>query len=254
MWLKKYRIDASTWSDALHGASALRHLDVQEQDRLKELTQAFLRRKSIEPVQGLQLDESMRVNIAAQACLLILNLKLDMYSDFRSVIVYPGAFRVNHPHIDSAGVHHSDDLVLSGEAWLHGPVVLSWDGITQPHSGSNVIIHEFAHKLDGLNGVHNGFPPLNPKQSPSKWSRIFNAGFTEFNQQLLCGQPPAIDPYAAENPAEFFAVTSEAFFEMPWLLRSSFPDVYDQLAAFYGQDPISRTAGLEAMNNGITHQ
>ena len=104
---------------------------------------------------------------------------------------------------------------------------------------------QLAHKLDGRNGVHNGFPPLNPKQSPSRWSKVFTAGFDNLNDTMLKGETPAINPYAAENPAEFFAVVSEVFFELPALLQHHYPDVYSQLAAFYLQDPLARQGNTD---------
>ena len=182
----------------------------------------------------------MRVAIAAQACLPILNLGLDWYDDWVGVIVYPGDFRVRRHDIDAAGVVHEWDDALAGEAMPGGPVVLSWDSAAHARE-MNIVIHEFAHKLDMRNGDADGLPPLHADMDRRVWHAAFRAAFDGFCDALERGRETWLDPYAAEHPSEFFAVLSEAFFERPQETRRRYPDVYDQLRLFYRQDPARRT-------------
>jgi Mlc titration factor MtfA (ptsG expression regulator) len=184
----------------------------------------------------------MRVCIAAQACMLILNLDLDWYRGWHEVIVYPDEFVADYEYVDEAGVAHHVREPMSGESWLAGPVILSWADAGRPDAGGgyNVVIHEFAHKLDMLNGDANGFPPLHSDMSRAEWSKTFSAAYDAFCLHVERHRQTAIDPYGAENPGEFFAVLSEAFFEIPLAVRDDFPGVYGQLAAFYRQDPAAR--------------
>jgi hypothetical protein len=136
---------------------------------------------------------------------------------------------------------------MSGESWLAGPVILSWaDAELRGKSGYNVVIHEFAHKLDMLNGDPNGFPPLHAGMDREGWSRAFSAAYEDFRGRVERRDVTAIDPYASESPAEFFAVLSEAFFETPGAVRAEYATVYDQLSAFYRQDPAARLARAAA--------
>ena len=209
----------------------------------------FLHEKSIDGAGGLAVRDEMRMCIAAQACMLILNLDLDYYRGWVEVIVYPDEFVAEYDYVDEDGVAHHVREPMTGESWLEGPVILSWADAEQAGGGSgyNVVIHEFAHKLDMLNGDANGFPPLHAGHEPrglvrassARPTRISAAGWTR-------GEETRIDAYAAESPAEFFAVLSEAFFEIPHAVRGDYPDVYRQLAAFYRQDPAARLAGIRA--------
>jgi Mlc titration factor MtfA (ptsG expression regulator) len=137
---------------------------------------------------------------------------------------------------------------LSGEAWAGGPLVLSWDDVLHSGSGQgyNVAIHEFAHKLDMKNGAVDGLPPLPVGMSVAEWAAVFNRAYADFCRRADGDEDTAIDPYAAESPAEFFAVLSEAFFEMPDVLHGDYPAVYEQLKRFYRQDPLAR---LESLND-----
>lgn len=206
---------------------------------LRELTTWFLHSKSINGVQGLEVTLSMRVAVAAQACLLILNLDIDYFDNWVEVIIYPGAFRVNHEQVDSIGLVHNEASVLSGESWLRGPVILSWDDVERDtyHScaGHNVVLHEFAHKLDGLNGVTNGMPPLRRGMSRKRWAEDMNKAYDALCLRVSEGKPAFINPYAASSPAEFFAVVSENFFTAPEILKKCCPAVHRQLTLFYRQ-------------------
>lgn len=190
------------------------------------------------------MDSAMRVSIAAQACLLILNLDLDYYRGWSEIIVYPDSFITQRNELDANGLVHESRRVLAGESWERGPVIISWSDANQSKrhgQASNVIIHEFAHKLDMLNGVANGMPPLHANMVRENWTASLSQAYEKLGQQLQYFGYSEIDPYAAENPAEFFAVLSEVFFEQPEKLHSVYPLAYEQLAQFYRQNPIRRS-------------
>jgi len=241
--LRHATLPDETWRAAVSGLPVLLGLSENELERLRELVTLFLNEKQLVAAGGFALDNDMRIKIAAQACLPILNLGLDYYAGWVSVIVYPGEFVPEHEFMDEAGVVHVVRDATLGESWERGPVVLSGADAVRggEHDGINVVIHEFAHKLDMLNGAMNGFPPLHREMSQEQWAQIFTAAYADFCTQVERGLETALDPYGAESPAEFFAVTSEAFFETPHALQQEYPDVYRQLAAFYRQDPALRT-------------
>ena len=233
-------IAESLWRDALQRCTAARRLGASDQATLRVLATLFLQSKSLEPTKGLHLGDADRVLIAAHACVPILKLGIDWYDGWHSVIVYPDAFIPRRPHTDAAGVVHQTSSVMAGEAWGRGPVILSWadvqNGGRKP--GHNVVVHEMAHKLDMLNGDANGFPPLHRRMDRREWSRVFSTAWDRLKQAQGDGVDLPIDPYALENPAEFFAVASEQFFETPANLREHLPDVYRQLELFYRQHPL----------------
>jgi Mlc titration factor MtfA (ptsG expression regulator) len=209
------------------------------QQRLRALALLFLHEKHVESAGGLTLDEAMRVRIAALACLPILELGFDAYDGVLSVIVYPDVFVVpNREVVDEAGVVHIGDDVLSGEAWEHGPIVLAWKDVEQSGRGDgfNVVIHEFAHQLDLLGGEMDCMPPLHKDMRTSEWIAAFQAAYDELHARLDRGDETWLDPYAAEEPAEFFAVCTEMFFDVPAEFRTEYPAVYTQLRAFFKQD------------------
>ena len=229
------------WQEALSRFPCLTALAPPERRRLRRLAGQFLRAKTLEGAAGLRIDDSIRATIASQACLLILNLGMDYYRDWSSVILYPGEFRVRREFRDGTGVVHEHSHILSGESWQRGPVVLSWRAAAHPAvPGHNVVLHEFAHKIDMLNGKANGFPPLHAGMDARQWALDFGAAYDDLCRRLDAGETPRIDPYAATDPGEFFAVTSEAFFAEPGAILEEFPRVYGQLAKFYRQDPYGR--------------
>jgi len=243
-FLRKHRIPQYLWEQCLSGSELLQRLDQHEQHRLRELASHFLHEKAIAGTSELELSEEMRVYIAAQACLLILNLDMDYFSGWHEVIVYPDAFVTRRESHDEAGVVHEEVRTLDGEAWGQGPVILAWADArpgARPHGhGSNVILHEFAHKLDMLNGAANGLPPLHSDMSRVAWTEALSTAYEDLCARLDRHHHVGIDPYGAENPAEFFAVLSETFFERPRLLKDVYPKVYEQFSLFYRQDPLRR--------------
>ena len=229
--LEKHRIDDSLWKEATRGLAF-----IPKTPKLRELALLFLAEKQFTGAHGMEVTDAMRVSIAAQACLPILELGLDWYAGFTCIVVYPGDFRVRRSEIDEDGVLHEWDDELAGEAMPGGPVVLSWDAAAHDLE-MNVVIHEFAHKIDMLNGVADGMPPLHPGMDRNAWKSAFEVAYQGFCDAVERGKDTWLDPYAAEHPSEFFAVISEAFFEQPGETRRRYPDVYEQLKAFYKQEP-----------------
>ena len=238
--LARYPIAESDWREALAHCAPARRLGATDQAQLRVLATFLLRDKTLQPVQGLQLTDTMRVRVAVHTCLPILKLGLRWYRGWDEIVLYPDLFVPVRTHVDSAGVvHHSHD-VLQGEAWDQGPVVLSWAAIAEAGypAGHNVVIHEMAHKLDMLNGACNGFPPLHRRMRRQAWTRAFASAYSRLQRLQRDGDPLPLDPYGLENPGEFFAVASEMFFEAPRRLRDFSPDLYAQLALFYRQQPL----------------
>ena len=244
--LREARIDDAAWSRELDSYNFTRVLDANERTRLKQWVILFLAEKPINGAGNLNIDNGARLAIAIQACMLILNLDLDWYKSWTEVIIYPGEFVARREEIDEAGVVHAVVEPMSGESWEHGTVVLSWADVQQAGQGEgyNVVMHEFAHQIDMLNGDANGFPPLHKDMNREQWARTFSVAYEHFCKRVDDCEDTAIDEYAAENPGEFFAVISEAFFETPLVVRDEYPDVYAQLALFYRQDPVKRLASV----------
>jgi len=233
-------ISTEQWQSAFSQLPVLNRLTTNEKQRLKDLAVLFLYEKSIEGARGCIVDDAMRLLIALQACLPVLKLDLSWYKGWVSVIVYPGAFLTEQKFIDESGVVHTTNQALGGEAWLRGPVILAWDDTAHAGyiDGQNLVIHEFAHKLDMMNGVANGFPPLHSNINKHEWSEVFSAAFSDFRKNLHNKRRAGIDHYGATNPGEFFAVLSEVFFEMPQVIHQYYPSVYDNLVLFYRQNPL----------------
>lgn len=240
--LRDFPLDDALWQAVLQDHPILGRLAPDEEKRLRELSTLFLHEKIFEPVKGLQLTDAMRLAIAIQCCLPVMNLGADWLRGWRTVIVYPAEFVRPRGEFDDYGVMHEWEEAISGEAWDYGPLILSWADVDASGLGEgyNVAIHETAHKLDLLNGGVDGFPPLHRGMSAAAWNQAFSAAFDDLNRRLDLGEDPLIDPYAAEEPGEFFAVLSEYFFEQPDVVEAEYPAVYRQLAAFYRQDPLAR--------------
>ncbi len=250
--LHHHPIPHEVWKSLMHEVGIFRGLSAVERAHLRELTTLFLHRKTFTGVQGLTVSTEMAVAVAAQACLLIMRLELDYYDGWIEIVLYPAAFRVERESIDGAGLVSHEVLALSGESWSHGAVILSWDDVVsdlnEPRPGHNVVLHEFAHKLDMLNGSANGMPSLHADMVLQQWTEAFSDAFDHIQQQLLHQRHSGINAYAATSPAEFFAVVSEYFFSDPLCLLHHYPGVYAQLVLFYRQDPVKRQAlpGIES--------
>ena len=210
--------------------------------QLKQHIQVFLAEKNFIGCNGVIITDEIKVTIAAQACLLLLNRKTDYYPKLKTILVYPSAFVKSQLNQDASGVQFTTRMILTGESWDFGKVVLSWqdtlDGAKITDDGHNVVIHEFAHQLDQENGRANGAPLLEKGQSYQCWSDVFSVQFELLQKQAQSRTPSLFDYYGATNPAEFFAVASEVFFEKSHLLNSDHPNLYHQLKQYYQVDPV----------------
>lgn len=244
--IKRSVISESQWFDAFALLPLLAGYSEAEKQSLRDLAILFLHRKVFEGANGLEVTQAMTLIIALQACIPILKLDLDNYDGWVSVIVYPAGFAPKRVVMDEFGVQHSVQSHLSGEAWQRGPVVLSWDDAEQAGviDGHNLVIHEFAHKLDMQTGNANCFPPLHAGMSATLWFEVFSDGFKDFQHRCSHGSHIGIDCYASTSPAEFFAVLSEVFFERPEVINYHYPDIYQQLCLYYLQDPLQRLSSL----------
>ncbi|MDQ7988766.1 MAG: zinc-dependent peptidase [Candidatus Dactylopiibacterium sp.] len=227
---------APLWEAVEAAQPWLSRLTPAERARLRELALAFLDQKVFSGANGFEPDNTVRLSIALQACLPVLELGLEAYAGWRGIIVYAGDFMIPRRVVDDDGVLHEYDEEALGEAWHGGPVVLSWFDDARELEGIQVVIHEFAHKLDMLNGEADGLPPLHAGMSEEAWCAAFDAAFDDLCARDDAGLDTALDPYAAEHPAEFFAVASESFFTEPDVLAQAYPAVYRQLVLFYRID------------------
>jgi len=222
------------------------HLDAGERHKLSDLIQLFIHEKHWEGCGGLELTDQIRVTIAGQACLLILNLEHLLYANVETILVYPSTFvpqRVEEPMFSSPSIV-PEIVPLLGEAHRHGPVILTWDAVRRsgrhPELGHNVVYHEFAHKLDMLDGAVDGVPPLNDPEEYERWSRVCKAEYDQLRELSAAGREGLLDPYGSTDEAEFFAVATEAFFDSALELAERHPALYDVLSAFYRQDTAAR--------------
>jgi Mlc titration factor MtfA (ptsG expression regulator) len=239
--LKRHAIPHDAFNAALAQLPILHRLDAAERTRLREAASVFIQDKTFSAEGGADVDDATRLAIALQACLLTLNLDEDSYRGWNEIILYPDTFRHSRVEMDEAGVVHNSRDILAGESWLGGPLVLSLANVSRSGQadGANVVLHEFAHKLDMLNGKANGYPPLHRGMNAADWARDFSAAYADLSARVDAGKHTAINPYAATSPAEFFAVLSEVFFETPQLLDDEYPEIYRQLQQFYRQNPLA---------------
>jgi Mlc titration factor MtfA (ptsG expression regulator) len=267
--LDKPHIPDKLWQSCVYRLPFIRNLPTSDLKRLKELSETLLATKTITGARSFEITDEIAVLIMAQAALLVLNLTLDLYDDMPGVVVYPSAFIVSQKQTDAAGVVHEWREALAGQA-MHagGAVVLSWEDVINNAdfwARRNVVIHEFAHKIDMERGIANGCPPFlanyHQGMQVSIWQHAFTSAYDDFRRRVNSfgrplpvvqddqhetvqrlhehGQRPLpMDPYAAKNPAEFFAVASEVFFVAPAQLAIDYPEVYHLLVRYFRQEPI----------------
>jgi Mlc titration factor MtfA (ptsG expression regulator) len=234
-------VDPALWLKVEASLPFLGHLSPTEHRSLRELALQFLATKEFSGGNGFAVGNETRLSIALQACLLILHLGIERYEGWVGIIVYPGDFVIPRQTMDQDGVIHEFDDAVLGEAWAGGPVLLSWFDDAADLDGVNVVLHEFAHKLDMQNGEADGMPRLRRGMHREAWRDAMFGAYEHFCRRVDAGEDTALDPYAAETPGEFFAVMSEAFFETPQLLHGEYPAVYRQLRQFYGQNTLVRS-------------
>jgi len=220
---------------------AYRGLPPGLQRHLQRHIQVFLAEKEFIGCAEQEIDDEVRITIAAQACLLLLNRRARYFPGLRQILVYPGAFLVERLRPEPSGVLQETRNVLSGESWANGQVILSWEdtlaGAADAHDGRNVVIHEFAHQLDQEKGFANGAPLLPGRRRYESWSTVLAGEFQRLQSAALAQEPTLLSHYGATNPAEFFAVASEVFFEQPAAMLGQHPALYGELQRFYRADP-----------------
>jgi Mlc titration factor MtfA (ptsG expression regulator) len=220
----------------------VRALPADLQVQVKRHVLVFLAAKEFVGCDGFVITDEVRVTIAAQACLLLLNRRTGYFPNLRRILVYPGAFVVDRAHTDAAGVLHPQRRVLSGESWSQGQVILSWAdvlaGAQEAGDGRNLVIHEFAHQLDQEDGRANGAPRLARREQYPAWSQVFEAEYAKLRAHAAVDAETLLDHYGASDPAEFFAVVSEVFFEQPRRLAAEHCALYRELARYYRVDPL----------------
>jgi Mlc titration factor MtfA (ptsG expression regulator) len=221
------------------------------QDQLLKHVQVFLAEKRFEGCGGLQITDEIRVTIAAQACFLLLNREATYYPKLRTILVYPGVYFARR----AKGIGPEDTTPGEprlGESWPRDYVVLSWDDVrrTAAHleDGHNLVLHEFAHQLDAENGATDGAPMLRGRSHYATWAMVLSQEYEEFCLKVAQGKQDVLDAYGATNPAEFFAVLTETFFDKPKELKETHPGLYDQLTGFYRVDPAAWTEGFNNPN------
>jgi Mlc titration factor MtfA (ptsG expression regulator) len=233
---------------------AFRRLPADLQQQLCGHIQVFLAEKDFIGCDSLEVTDEMRVTIAALACLLILNRDTDYYPNLRQVLVYPGAFVVDMEESDEAGVVVNERHVLSGESWSQSQVILSWqdvkEGAAVADDGYNVVIHEFAHQLDQEAGYANGAPELASRGNYARWSRVLGDEYQRLRARTEAGEASLLDDYGATDPAEFFAVLAEVFFEQPRLLQEENPALYEELSRFFRVSPAAWAPAAETSGGG----
>ncbi|WP_137926052.1 M90 family metallopeptidase [Cupriavidus sp. 2SB] len=268
--LAHYAIPDELWAQTVAALPFVQRYVAEDLTALRELATLFIASKEYSTTHELELTDEMVVSVAVQACVPILKLGIEWYRGWHGIVLYPGEFLIRKTVEDDIGLVHGVEEEASGEAWEHGPVILSWPDVHSPGAGLdgdhalpadtyNVVIHEFAHKLDMLDGEPDGVPPfsrvLHPGIDAEAWAESLLAEYDRFAD--ACEQvpdadwdhperlPPAllvIDPYGCEAASEFFAVASETFFVEPGGLQKHWPVLYDTLARFYRQDPAKYAA------------
>lgn len=211
------------------------------QKRFENQIKVFVNDKQFIGCAGQKIDDEIRITIAAQACLLILNRSTNPYQKLNAVLVYPSTFVATRQVRDELGLVSTTQTAMLGESWSQGKVVLAWDnveaGARNLTDGQNVVLHEFAHQLDNESGAHNGAPVLTTSGAYQSWAHVLTDEFQQLQKKAARGRQGLIDHYGATNPAEFFAVTTETFFERPKEMYHSHRELFEELARFYKLDP-----------------
>jgi MtfA peptidase len=213
-----------------------------ERKRLQGHIQVFLAEKQFIGCQGLQITEEMKLTIAASACLLLLNEREEYFPKLRSILIYPSTYFVNETVATSNYIVEERRVARLGESWTKDQVILSWEQVKQDtcnwKDGHNVVLHEFAHQLDQEDGKAEGVPILPRKSDYLIWARIMTAEYQQLCNDVEQGTKTLMDSYGATNPAEFFAVATETFFEKPLQLLKKHPALYELLQRYYQVDPV----------------
>jgi MtfA peptidase len=245
------------WRDMIdRNVSFFGRLSEADKSELLGHLQVFLTEKLFEGCAGLELTDEIRVTIAAQACLLLLHRKTDYFPLLVTILVYPSTYVAQESRPLEGPVWHEGEASRLGETGRRmGTMVLAWDaakyGGADPSDGKNVVLHEFAHQLDFENHATDGTPALETRQQQLDWAQVMRTEFASLRAADDTGIPTLLDTYGATNPAEFFAVATEAFFEQPYALRAQHPKLYAELQRFLRQDPVGYSSERQAVNESL---
>ena len=236
------------WRAILHEmVSHYKYLNDKDQDHLEKLIQVFIAEKNYEGCNGLEITDTIRVTIAANACMLLLGLSHDLYKNLDSILVYPSTVVIPESRVSMFSQSPSvtrNEVAILGQAFMRGPVILIWDavkrGAKHPERGHNVVYHEFAHIIDMYDGKADGTPILSSRDQYKKWAKICTKEFFLLQERSKKGKKTFLDKYGATNEPEFFAVATEYFFDKPVKMKKKHPSLYTLLQGFYNQDPAGR--------------
>ncbi len=237
----------AAWDECLQRNVAIySFLAPEKQERLCELLHIFVAERRWEGCGGQTITDEIKVTIGALACILLLGMEHDYFSQVPSILVYPTAFMAGEAHPIRAGVIHEEGVGLVGEAWRHGPVILAWDNVLADARttgiGRNLVFHEFAHQIDFQGEWPHRATRAEMRSLSRRWNKVMTAEYEKLIQDAEEGRATLLDEYGATDPAEFFAVATECFFEQPARLRRRHPRLYSLLRDFYGQDPATEYA------------
>ncbi len=232
--------DAS-WKILERNMPLVKSLSKRDRDELGGIVQVLLYEKDFEGCGGLEITDESRVTIAGQAALLLMHRKTGYYPTLKTILVYPRAYVAPALHPGPDGTISTEPQARLGESWQRGSVILSWDDVLRggrdPDDGKNVTVHEFAHQLDGEWGGMEGAPTLVSRAQYRDWARVLGKEYKRLVRQVHNGHRSLLDGYGATNPAEFFSVATELFFERPAAMKRQYPELYRELQQFYKQDP-----------------
>jgi Mlc titration factor MtfA (ptsG expression regulator) len=249
LWMPRWRLRRAlaapfppAWDQILErNIGSYRDLPPPLRERLRLLIKQFLHKKHFSGAAGLQITDEVRVTIAAEACLLVLNRPTGVYPTLRYIIVYPTAFIVRRGQTDDDGIVDLSPRGVLGESWHKGKVILAWDSVLRGArnfvDGENVVLHEFAHQLDSQDGAADGAPLLGSEHSYRSWAAVLSEEFEALQKDSFHGRESLLDHYGATNPAEFFAVATETFFERPAQMAEHHAELFETLRAYYRLDP-----------------
>jgi Mlc titration factor MtfA (ptsG expression regulator) len=244
----------SAWRSTLtRNLPIFRRLPLADQAELLRHIQVFLAEKQFEGCGGLKLTDEIRLTIAAQACLLLLHRETDYYPQLSTILVYPSTYLAHEErHLEGPIWEEGGEYRLGHTMHRLGAIVLAWDaanrGALHPSDGQNVVLHEFAHQLDFEDYSTDGAPALATRAEYLAWARVMSSEYEALRAADEAGTPTVLDTYGATNPAEFFAVVTEAFFERPHALRTRHPELYAELGKFFCQDPARHFAEPAAVD------
>ncbi|GIX25403.1 MULTISPECIES: M90 family metallopeptidase [Caldimonas] len=245
--LARRAIPEPLWAHTLARYPFLAERSAEDLAALRRMATLFLDRKEFSGANGLVVTDEMAVAIAAQACLPVLHLGLQVYDDFVGIVVHPAEVVAHRVVTDEDGVVHHYDEVLAGEAMEGGPVMLSWADVSEAGElaqwGYNVVIHEFVHKLDMADGQADGMPPLPDRAARRQWRSVIEPAYEAFCRDVDQGLDTFLDPYGSESLEEFFPVAAEAFFVAASDFRRHHPELYGLFSGYFRQDPAAQTVG-----------